>query len=1009
VAEILLGDVVARLKADSSQFTQAMQDAQQRLQQFNQATQQTTQAQRSAAQTALQDQRTTAQTALQAQRTADQVMLQEKRAQFQAQLQAQRAASQAALQEQRTAAQAALQTQREAAQALRAAQASSGGGSLLSGALSVAGGIGLATSIGAIVGQMKDLAVSTVDVATKMQALRASLSALGGGAIAGATQFAQLFQTAQTLGVGFEPLARGFRSLTAAATQAGLPLEDQMRLMRALATEGRRVGASQEELGRAITGVSQIFSKGVVSMEELRQQLGEALPTAMAAAAKGMGTTTEELTKLIETGTARAVPFGKALTRGFEEIQQASGAMADGAQQAFSRLGNAFLAFKDALGANVLPELERVARVAAGILDTATALLALAGGRRDPRLAPNTAQEVQGTAEQEREVQRLRGVIERLNQQAATAVPGPLREQREGMAQRAQEQLDTLLEVIQAKKDEAGADAAETAEINKVISARERQVEFTKQVAEALAKVRQEDEAFRGRAALAPNVLGDPRGTAEQQETFARERQKALQKSVEDLATLAAKPSAGVTLVEEQRKAILALDVDTKKYGDTIDALKEKAREKARVERDAATEARQAAGQALQLTAFQERLDAFLRRPGEGLAEEAASRIRVQGAAIQRELDTQIQALEKSAAFRAESPGALEALRGKRDALQQNINVQAEEAYAEALKKQLQPLQELSGLYADTAAGASELARAQDLVFKLIGTPLEEKAFGYLAYLEKVIQLQRDAAASAPAGMAAVALATRTTTFEQSVTDQLERLRLPREERLEDRLRDEARRKHITLTPETNAQLQAISQQERFNAVLDLTQRVGENVSQSLGAGLTSIADGTKNVSEAFAQMAKSIIDSLAQIAISEGFKALLKIGLSALSGAGGGGGFGGEGGGAIGGDLGFAQGGAIINRPTMLIAGENSLMNPEYVLNRPQMQSLLSAMPSAGGQATGGAGISIINVASRQEADKQAAQEKSLGRQVVINYVMDELSQGSGSRIAQVLRNGQR
>ena len=37
-------------------------------------------------------------------------------------------------------------------------------------------------------------------------------------------------------------------------------------------------------------------------MEELRQQLGEALPTALGATALGMGRTTAELTKLIESG-----------------------------------------------------------------------------------------------------------------------------------------------------------------------------------------------------------------------------------------------------------------------------------------------------------------------------------------------------------------------------------------------------------------------------------------------------------------------------------------------------------------------------------------------------------------------------------------------------------------------------------------------------------------------------------------------------------------------------------
>lgn len=41
-------------------------------------------------------------------------------------------------------------------------------------------------------------------------------------------------------------------------------------------------------------------------MEELRQQLGEAVPTAMKAMADGMGVTVAELTKQISTGTVNA-------------------------------------------------------------------------------------------------------------------------------------------------------------------------------------------------------------------------------------------------------------------------------------------------------------------------------------------------------------------------------------------------------------------------------------------------------------------------------------------------------------------------------------------------------------------------------------------------------------------------------------------------------------------------------------------------------------------------------
>ena len=60
-----------------------------------------------------------------------------------------------------------------------------------------------------------------------------------------------------------------------------------------------------EELGRGILALAQMASKGKVSMEELRQQLGESMVRAMAEVARGMGVTTEALIKMVENGYRR--------------------------------------------------------------------------------------------------------------------------------------------------------------------------------------------------------------------------------------------------------------------------------------------------------------------------------------------------------------------------------------------------------------------------------------------------------------------------------------------------------------------------------------------------------------------------------------------------------------------------------------------------------------------------------------------------------------------------------
>jgi tape measure domain-containing protein len=65
-------------------------------------------------------------------------------------------------------------------------------------------------------------------------------------------------------------------------------------------------GGSEEIFGRVILGVSQMSGKGVIQMEELRQQLGEAIPRATELMARAMGVSYGELVKIVSTGTLKA-------------------------------------------------------------------------------------------------------------------------------------------------------------------------------------------------------------------------------------------------------------------------------------------------------------------------------------------------------------------------------------------------------------------------------------------------------------------------------------------------------------------------------------------------------------------------------------------------------------------------------------------------------------------------------------------------------------------------------
>ena len=76
-----------------------------------------------------------------------------------------------------------------------------------------------------------------------------------------------------------------------------------------------KFGGGAEALKRASVAIQQMSGKGVISMEELRQQLGEAVPDAMRVMARSMGITMGELVDVVSTGTLEAKNALKAMGR----------------------------------------------------------------------------------------------------------------------------------------------------------------------------------------------------------------------------------------------------------------------------------------------------------------------------------------------------------------------------------------------------------------------------------------------------------------------------------------------------------------------------------------------------------------------------------------------------------------------------------------------------------------------------------------------------------------------
>jgi len=93
------------------------------------------------------------------------------------------------------------------------------------------------------------------------------------------------------------------------------PLDGSMQsLMDAVAA----FGGTDETLKRASIAIQQMGGKGVISMEELRQQLGEAVPQAITVMAQSMGVSYGKLVEEISKGTVAAKPALDAMFNGFQ-------------------------------------------------------------------------------------------------------------------------------------------------------------------------------------------------------------------------------------------------------------------------------------------------------------------------------------------------------------------------------------------------------------------------------------------------------------------------------------------------------------------------------------------------------------------------------------------------------------------------------------------------------------------------------------------------------------------
>jgi tape measure domain-containing protein len=206
-----------------------------------------------------------------------------------------------------------------------------------------------------IVPQLASLATASLDTARQFQQMEVAMGSALGGSSAAATGFAFVRSEVQRLNTDIIAATQSYIALSA-STQ-GTELQGAATDQIFSATE-QAISANQldpQEAERVGMAVQQIASKGVVSSEELRQQLSESLPGAFQIAARSMGMTVVEFNKMLETGSILSEDF---LPRFAQQLsaETANGVAgaANSAQGAMNNFNNEMLMTQAALGRPLL-------------------------------------------------------------------------------------------------------------------------------------------------------------------------------------------------------------------------------------------------------------------------------------------------------------------------------------------------------------------------------------------------------------------------------------------------------------------------------------------------------------------------------------------------------------------------------------------------------------------------------------------------------------------------------
>lgn len=194
------------------------------------------------------------------------------------------------------------------------------------------------------IAQMSKASMEMDAISAKMQAAVPTFGAAG-------REINFISSEADRMGLNFKTVSGEYATFAASATRVGLSVKETRGIFKNMSEAMVSLKLDSGRVGLVFTALSQMASKGTVSMEELKRQLGDSLPAAVQIGARAMGMTTKAFEKAVSKGEIMSRDF---LPRFAEQVRKELGGsfeLAAGQQQAaINRMSNAWFKLSAGLG-----------------------------------------------------------------------------------------------------------------------------------------------------------------------------------------------------------------------------------------------------------------------------------------------------------------------------------------------------------------------------------------------------------------------------------------------------------------------------------------------------------------------------------------------------------------------------------------------------------------------------------------------------------------------------------